>query len=74
MSTQPRKPTQRKLEVGELLRSNAAGERVVITDIDIPFGRMVGLALMWMLASLPAALVAGLILWAVASAMMPEIP
>lgn len=36
-------------------------ERVTIVDIDIPFGKMVGIILKWSLASIPAMI----LLWAI---------
>ncbi len=41
-------------------------QRVTLTDIDIPFGRMVMIILKWMLASIPAVL----LLWLISGAVM----
>jgi hypothetical protein len=40
--------------------------RVTLTDIDIPFGRMVMIILKWMLASIPAILLMWLIIGLIA--------
>lgn len=37
-------------------------QRVTLTNVDIPFGRMVMIILKWMLASIPAALLMWLII------------
>lgn len=39
--------------------------RITISNIDIPFGRMVAIILKWMLASIPAAMILWLVLTAV---------
>jgi hypothetical protein len=39
--------------------------RITISNIDIPFGRMVAIILKWMLASIPAAIILWLVLTAV---------
>ena len=39
--------------------------RITISNIDIPFGRMVAIILEWMLASIPAAMILWLVLTAV---------
>ena len=40
----------------------APGERVTITDIDIPFGRLVAIFIKWALAAIPATIIVTLIL------------
>ena len=40
-------------------------ERVTITDIDIPFGRLVAIFIKWALAAIPATIIVTLILMAV---------
>jgi len=37
-------------------------ERIVITDIDIPFGRLVAIFIKWALAAIPATIIVTLIL------------
>jgi hypothetical protein len=43
--------------------------KVTVTDIDIPFGRVVGIILKWVLASIPAMILVGLII-AIGSALL----
>jgi hypothetical protein len=43
----------------------APGERVTITDIDIPFGRLVAIFIKWALAAIPATIIVTLILMVV---------
>jgi hypothetical protein len=43
----------------------APGERVTITDIDIPFGRLVAIFIKWALAAIPATIILTLILMVV---------
>jgi hypothetical protein len=40
-------------------------ERVTITDIDIPFGRLVAIFIKWALAAIPATIIVTLILMVV---------
>ena len=40
--------------------------KVTLTDIDIPFGRMVGIILKFMLASIPAVLLLYLVIFGIA--------
>lgn len=42
-------------------------ERVTIVDIDIPFGKMVGLIIKWTLASIPAMIIVSIIFMLIAA-------
>ena len=41
-------------------------QKVTITDVDIPFGRMIAIILKWMLAAIPAIILMYLILFGIA--------
>jgi hypothetical protein len=47
--------------------THAPGERIVITDIDIPFWRLVVILVKWALAAIPATIVVMLIVMLVAA-------
>jgi hypothetical protein len=41
-------------------------QKVTITDVDIPFGRMIAIILKWMLAAIPAIILMYLIIFGIA--------
>lgn len=40
---------------------HSSGQRTVLTDIDIPFGRLIGILIKWGLAAIPAAIIVSII-------------
>jgi hypothetical protein len=41
--------------------SQYGGQRVTLSDVDIPFGRLIGILIKWGLAAIPAAIIVSIV-------------
>jgi hypothetical protein len=62
LTEQTRLQHDMRLSLQALQKASEIEQEVVLTDIDIPFSRMVTFMVKWALASIPATLIVGLIL------------
>jgi hypothetical protein len=62
LSEQTRLQRDMRASLAALQKASDQEQEVVLTDIDIPFSRMVTFMVKWALASIPAAIIVGLIL------------